>query len=331
MRGAAAVLAAGALALGVAACGGSDDGSAAGTGSAAAERLVVATTVAPLASIAENVIGDRHEVVQLVPDGTNSHTYEPTPSNAKDLERADVVFVNGLNLEKPTLTLAEANTSDGAEIVLLGERTVTPDEYVFDSSYPRDRGDPNPHLWVSPAFALRYGEIVTETMSKRDPENASYYATNLEALRGRIDALDAAITRTTASIPARNRKLVTYHDSYAYFAPVYGFRVIGAVQPSDFSEPSPKDVQDIITQVRESAVPAVFGSEVFPSDILTQISRESGARFVDRLSDDALPGQPGDPDHTYVGMMARNMRIIAENLGGDPSLMDGVNVTDVTS
>ena len=83
---------------------------------------IVALSVAPLADIARNVAGDEVTVVQLIPDGTDSHTYEPSPQNAKDLERADVVFLNGLHLEQPTLDLARANAKPGSEIVLMGER-----------------------------------------------------------------------------------------------------------------------------------------------------------------------------------------------------------------
>ena len=83
-------------------------------------------------------------------------------------------------------------------------------------------------------------------------------------LRGRIGALDDAIKATIASIPAQNRKLLTYHDSWAYFAPVYDMTVIGAIQPSDFAEPSARDIADMIQQIRAENVPAIFGSEVFP-------------------------------------------------------------------
>ena len=73
--------------------------------------------------------------------------------------------------------------------------------------------------------------------------------------------------------------MLTYHDSWAYFAPVYGMTVIGAIQPSDFAEPSAQDVADIIRQIRAKKVPAIFGSEVFPSPILEQIAEETGAQI----------------------------------------------------
>ena len=103
-------------------------------------KLNVATTVAPISSIARNVGGDRINLHGIIPDGTNSHTFEPAPSDAQILSKADLIIVNGLDLEDPTIELAEANLKDGAEIDTLGDKTITPDQYAFDFSFPKDRG-----------------------------------------------------------------------------------------------------------------------------------------------------------------------------------------------
>ena len=292
-------------------------------------RLKVVSTVSPLTNIVYNIGGERIALTGIVPEGVNSHTFEPAPSDAVTLSAADLIFVNGLNLELPSLELAEANLKDGAEIVLLGEQTITPAEYVYDFSFPREAGNPNPHLWTNPLYALKYAEIVRDKLVERDPDNADHYRANYEAFAERIAALDEAIQTTTASIPAGNRKLLTYHDSFAYFAPRYGYTVIGAIQPADFSEPSAQEVANLIEQVRAEGVPAIFGSEVFLSPVLEQIGREAGISYVDTLRDDDLPGEPGDSDHSYVGLMIYDLKIMAEALGGDPSLMDGVDTSNV--
>src|SRR3712207_4266919 len=179
-------------------------------------KLNVVTTVAPISSIARNIGGTHIDLYGIVPDGTNSHTFEPAPSDARILSQADIVFVNGLDLELPTIELAEANLRDGAEIVALGEQTITPDEWVFDFSFPEEDGHPNPHLWTNPPYAKRYAEIIAETLSRRDPDNAEYYAENLARYGAALDALDAAIAEAAATVPEENRKLLTYHDSWAY-------------------------------------------------------------------------------------------------------------------
>jgi len=292
-------------------------------------QLNVVTTVSPVTNIIYNIAGDRVTLVGIVPEGVNSHTFEPAPSDALALAKADIVFINGLNLEEPTRKLAEANLKEGAEIVLLGELVVSPDEYVFDFSFPEAEGSPNPHLWPNPLLSLKYAEIARDKLSQRDPSNADYYAANYDAFEERINELDVAIQQTVDSIPEANRRLLTYHDSWAYFSPRYGMTVIGAIQPSDFAEPSAQEVADLITQLREQEVPAVFGSEVFPSPVLEQIAREADVKFVEQLRDDDLPGSPGDPEHSYVGMMVENLRVMAEALGGDPSLIASFDKSNI--
>ncbi len=291
-------------------------------------KLNVVTTVAPISSIVRNIGGTRINLRGVVPDGTNSHTFEPAPSDAKVLAAADLIFVNGLNLELPTLELAEANLKDGAEIVSLGDQTITPEEWKFDFSFPEEDGDPNPHLWTNVPFAKRYAEIVAETLTAKDPEDAAYYAANLAAFSAVLDELDAGILEAIQTIPEANRKLLTYHDSWAYFAPHVGMTVIGAAQPSDFSEPSPRDVANLIEQIKAAGVPAVFGSEVFASDVLEQIAKESGAVYVDQLRDDDPPGEPNAPEHTYVGMMLKNMELMVTALGGSTEALAGIEPWD---
>lgn len=290
--------------------------------------LKVATTVAPISSIVRNIGGDRIELRGIVPDGTNSHTFEPAPSDAKILSKADVLIANGLDLEDPTIALAKDNMPDGSEIYTLGDKTVTPDQYAFDFSFPKDEGHPNPHLWTNVPYAMKYAELVAAELSRLDPDNADYFSENLERYQAALQALDDAIHATVDSIPEKNRRLLTYHDSWAYFAPNYGMTVIGAIQPSDFSEPSPREVAELIDQIKAENLPAIFGSEVFPSDVLEQIADEAGAEYVDDLRDDEPPGDPGDPDHTYIGMMKKNLQVMAAALAGDPTLMDTVDPSD---
>ena len=300
------------------------------TGSTTAPaKLHIVTTVSPITNIAYNIAGDKADISGIVPEGVNSHTFEPAPSDARKLAEADLIFANGLKLEEPTLKLAKANLKAGAEIVLLGEQTIQPDQYVYDFSFPKEAGSPNPHLWPNPQFALRYAEIIRDALAARDPDSADYYGANYAAFQQKIEKLDAGIRATVASIPAQNRKLLTYHDSWAYFAPVYGMTVIGAIQPSDFAEPSAKDIVGIIEQIRGEGVPAIFGSEVFPSPVLEQIARETDAQYVDDLRDDDLPGAPGDASHSYLGLMAENLRVMAEALGGDSSLITTVDTSNV--
>jgi ABC-type Zn uptake system ZnuABC Zn-binding protein ZnuA len=162
-----------------------------------------------------------------------------------------------------------------------------------------------------------------------DANNADYYSSNAERYISLLKDLDQGIMQAVQTIPPLNRKLLTYHDSWAYFAARYGMEVIGAVQPSDFGEPSPQYVAKLIDQIRSEKVTAIFGSEVFPSKVVEQIGREGNVKFVRELNDDALPGAPGDSDHTYVGMMLENMKNMIVPLGGTIEVLKGIEPDEV--
>ena len=292
--------------------------------------LQVATTVAPITSIVANIAGDTDTtIVGIVPEGTNSHTFEPKPSDAATLESADVVFINGLVLEEPTKELALANLKEGASVCELGTEILPESDYIYDFSFPLEGGKPNPHLWTNPPMAKAYAQLVRDVLSRRSPANAEVFAANYDAFAARIDALDEAMKVATATIPEAQRKLVTYHDAYAYFAKHYGFTVIGALQPSSFDEPTPKEIADLIAQITSEGVTAIFGSEVFPSPVLEQIGAETGVRYVDVLRDDDLLGAPGDPEHSWLGLMRFNFATMVEALGGDPAALNSLDVSDV--
>ena len=291
--------------------------------------LEVVTTVAPITSIVSNIGGDRISVTGIVPEGTNSHTFEPPPQAAAVMERADVVFVNGLQLEEPTFELAEANAPDDAVLVRLGDEVLPESEYVYDFSFPKEDGKPNPHLWTDPTWAARYADVVKDTLVAEDPGNADYYRANHTAFVGRATELATALRKDQATIPGGKRELLTYHDAYAYFAKTFGWNVIGAVQPSNFEDPQPKEVARIIEQVRERRVPVIFGSEVFPSKVLEQIGKETGARYEDTLRDDDLPGEPGGEEHSWLGLMRYDYRTMITGLGGTATNLDALDVSDV--
>ena len=308
----------------VSAAGCADDRAAAGDDG----RLQVATTVAPITSIAANVGGDRVKITGIVPEGTNSHTFEPKPSDAELLSRVDVLYVNGLKLEEPTTKLAEQNLRDGAQIVELGTTSIAPSEYAYDVSFPKSGGKPNPHLWTDPKYAIRYARVIRDDLVKRDPGNTAYYDANFERFKAKVDDFDTAMRTSFATIPRPRRKLLTYHDAYAYFGRDYGWDIIGAIQLSDFEDPTPKAVARLIDQVRAEKVPAIFGSEVFPSPVLAQIGKEAGVTYVDTLRDDDLPGEPGDPQHSWLGLMHYDYLTITEAMGGDATALKAFTPAD---
>ena len=292
-------------------------------------KLKVVATVAPIADLVRQIAGSRIELTQIIPAGTDSHTFEPRPSDARALREADLIVFNGLRLEVPTQRMADANRGPNTQYLMLGDNTVTQSEWIFDFSFPASRGDPNPHLWLNIPYAKSYAQLILNNLVELDPENADYFQANAGVLFARMDQLDAAIFQAVQTVPESNRKLLTYHDSWAYFARRYGMQVIGAVQPSDFSDPSPRQVAALIDQIRANRVPAIFGSEVYPSRVIEVIGRETGARYVDTLRDDDLPGPVGSSTHTYLGMMLENMRTMFSSLGGSTDMFQGIDPSPI--
>lgn len=310
-------------ALALAGCAGSDAG-----GDSGGHGLAVVTTVAPITSIAANIGGDKVSITGLVPEGTNSHTFEPPPSASAVLSKADVVFLNGLQLEEPTKDLADETAKDGSDIVEIGTAVLPESEYIYDFSFPEEEGKPNPHLWTDPTWAIKYAEVIRDTFVERDPDNADYYQANFAAFKAKATALADALRKDQESIPGP-RALLTYHDAYAYFADTFDWTVIGAIQPENFEDPAPKEIAELIDQIRAEDVPTIFGSEVFPSKALEQIADETGVRYEDTLRDDDLPGAPGDPEHSWLGLMRYDYVTMITGLGGQAPTLDALDVDDV--
>jgi manganese/iron transport system substrate-binding protein len=177
-------------------CGRDGDGGSASAPTTAASarqaggsspKLKVVTTVAPITSIAANVAGGLADIEGVVPEGTNSHTFEPAPSVAEVLSEADLIFINGLVLEEPTKKLAERNLKRGAKIVEIGTEILPESEWIYDFSFPKEEGKPNPHLWTDPTFARRYAEVIRRELSAKDQANAAAYQRNYDAFSGLID------------------------------------------------------------------------------------------------------------------------------------------------
>jgi ABC-type Zn uptake system ZnuABC Zn-binding protein ZnuA len=294
-------------------------------------KLNIVTSVAPITNIVQNIGGEKINLIGLVPEGVNSHTFDLVPSDAIKINNADLIIIDGLNLENELEKIANNAIAKNSKIHLLklGDNTVDKADWIFDFSFPKEKGDPNPHLWLNVYYAIKFANLTRDKLIEIDPFNSKYYTENSKKYTELLKQLDNGIKKSVMTIPPENRKLLTYHDSWAYFAPRYGMTVIGAIQPSDFGEPSAKDVADLIDQVRVEKVPAIFASEVFPTNIIDQIAKEGNITVVETLSDDDLPGKSGDNNHSYVGMMIENMKNMILPLGGNIEELKNINPKNI--
>lgn len=290
-------------------------------------KKVVVSDPANTALVRE-VAGGLVEIESLVPPGANGHTYEPVPADAVRAASADLYIENGRGLNDSVTRFVRANARPGTPRVTLAD--VIPEGEVISTDSAEQIASHghahsyNAHFWTDPVYAVLYVEKIAAALGALDPVHAATFAQRATAFTERLRALDGFFRAAIASIPERSRKLVVYHDSWSYFGRRYGIPVVGAIQPVSFSEPSADEIRRMIDQIRSEAVPAFFGSEVFPSDVLGAIASETGATYYSDLSDEELPGEPGSPEHTYEGMMIRNVRLITSALGGDPAILDAL-------
>ncbi|MEN9801856.1 MAG: hypothetical protein RLZ37_981 [Actinomycetota bacterium] len=277
-------------------------------------------------AIVREIAGDLLQVESLVPPGANGHTYEPVPSDAIRAATADLYIENGMELNEAVSTFVRANYRDGTPEINLSdaipENEVISTDSAAEIAAHGHAHSFNAHFWTDPIYAIAYAERIAVALGDLDPANAQIYADRSAAFIERLRVLDEATRAAIASIPIANRKLVVYHDSWSYFGRRYGIPIVGAIQPVSFSEPSAEEIRRMIDQIEAENVPAFFGSEVFPSDVLETIAAETGSTYYSDLSDEELPGDPGTPEHSYEGMMIQNVRLITSALGGDVSLLD---------
>jgi ABC-type Zn uptake system ZnuABC Zn-binding protein ZnuA len=217
------------------------------------DKLNVVTSVAPITNIVQNIGGDKINLIGLVPEGVNSHTFELKPSDTIKINDADLVIIDGLNLEANIEKIAEnviSKNPNNIQLLKLGDNTISKKDWVFDFSFPKENGDPNPHLWLNVEYAIKFANLTRDKLIEMDPTNSDYYIENSNKYTELLKKLDDGIRKSIETIPVENRKLLTYHDSWAYFAPRYGMKIIGAIQASDFSDLSPQDIAGLIDQVR---------------------------------------------------------------------------------
>ena len=281
------------------------------------EPYSVVATIGMIADVAERIAGERAEITALMGSGVDPHLYSPTRSDVRRLMRADVIFYNGLLLEgKMTDSLIRAATS-GKKVHAVTEQI--DERYLLEPE--AFAGLYDPHVWMDPTAWARAVEVIRGRLTEYDPEGASVYRANAEAVLTKIGELDAYAERVLATVPEGQRVLVTAHDAFNYFGKRYGFEVVGIQGLSTESEAGVRDIEQIVSLLVERNIKAVFvESTVSERNIKALVA---GARARGRevtiggeLFSDAM-GEAGAYEGTYIGMIDHNVTTIARALGGE--------------
>jgi ABC-type Zn uptake system ZnuABC Zn-binding protein ZnuA len=273
------------LALACAACGG---GGASGPDP---EGLRVVTTTTVFADIVDHVGGSRVAVMSIIPSGVGPEDYEPKPDDARKLADAQLVVSNGVGLDD-FLDRLIASAGEAPPRLVLGDGipALTVD------------GEENPHFWLDPTLVRQfYLPAIAAKLAELDPAGREEYEANAESYGAELDALDAELKDELAQIPAANRKLVTFHDAFPYFARHYDFELIGVILANVGQEPNASELADLVETVRNAGVTAVFSEAQFSPKLTQTLADEAGIRkVVTTLYNDALGPPPAD---SYLGLL----------------------------
>ncbi|MDZ7829039.1 MAG: zinc ABC transporter substrate-binding protein [Halofilum sp. (in: g-proteobacteria)] len=275
----------------------------------------VVTTIAMIGDVAHNVAGDCAEIEVLMGPGVDPHLYQASASDVRAFREADVIFYSGYSLEgqlgkvlekmsarKPTVAVAPASIGP-ADLITVQ------DVYGID-----------PHLWMDVSLWARIAPTIADALGKLAPECADVMQRRADDYRRELAALHDWIERSVASIPERQRVLVTAHDAFAYYGRAYGIEVEGIQGISTESEAGIGDIRAMVDIVVERGVPAVFIESTINPRTIEAVIEAAGRRGHEvelggELFSDAM-GEAGTPEGTYIGMLRANTLAIVAALGG---------------
>jgi zinc/manganese transport system substrate-binding protein len=289
-------------------------------------KLKVLTSILPIYCFTANVAGDLAEVSNLLPPGVGPHDYQLSPKDRRKLSEADLIVLNGLQLEAwvyPLLrsdsslrskTVTEAAADLGVNLIygtapLDGgtDPAATPSP-VASSGGAEDRRRPNPHVWLDPRLACQAVTNILRALQKADPARAAGYASNAARYAIRLQQLDEEIGRTLEAV--QGRSIITQHDAFAYFARRYALPIAGVIELVPEVQPSPKYLAALCRVARERKVKAIFTEPQFSPNLARQLGRDLGVAVA---SLDTLESGPLNPTAYETGMR-QNVRVLQKYL-----------------
>ena len=302
-------------ALGLAACGGVEDTQAEGIS-------VVATTFAPY-DFARELVGDNGSVSMLLPPGSETHSYEPTPKDILEIQNADVFIYVGGESDAWVTDVLES-VGEGVRAVtlmdcveLLEEETVEgmqAEEHEHEEHGHGHEAEYDEHVWTSPRNAALICEKIAAALCEADPENAGEYNANLASYRAELAKLDAAFTAIVAD---GARKTIIFADRFPflYFAREYGLSYVSAFSGcSEESQPSVQAVAALIDAVEKDGVPVIYYEELTDPKVARSIAEETGAKPLLLHSCHNVSREELQNGATYLSLMEQNVENLREGL-----------------
>ena len=279
--------------------------------------VVVASTTL-IGDVVQQVSGDLITLHVLLPVNSDPHSFSAAPKDVAMIEGAQLVFINGLNLEESLTDLIMANAGGKVVPVSNGIQTISLGEDHHAEGEAHDSEDaqaaPDPHVWMDPANVQIWVDTIAQELGQLDPENASIFQQNAEQYQAQLDQLDQWIREQVEQIPQEQRVLVTDHDTLGYFANTYGFQVIGVVVPggSTLSDPSAQQIAALEKTIFAFDTPAIFVDITVNPQVSERIAADTGTALV-KLYTGSLSEMDG-PAATYIDLMRYTVTSIVQAL-----------------
>ncbi len=275
---------------------------------------VVLTTFTVLADMTREVGGGRVEVHSITKPGAEIHGYEPTPSDLVRAAKADLVIENGLGLERWFEQFIDRSDAPSATLTA----GIRPIPIGRGSEY---EGKPNPHAWMSVSNAEIYVENIRKALTRLDPAGADVYRANADRYRRELRAVGAEVREALATVPPRQRVLVSCEGAFSYLARDLDLAE-GYIWPVNAErEGTPQQIAGLVEFVRERQPRGIFCESTMSPEAQEQVARETGTRVVGTLYVDSLSKADG-PVPTYLDLLRHDARVIAAGLTGTPTAKD---------
>ena len=273
----------------------------------AAEKIRVSSFSTILTEVAGQVGGDRVAVTAHVKPGVDPHEFEPKPADLRAVAEAQLVLLSAKHMEGYVGKLKESTGSKGA-LIEVGDGFAS---LKMQDGHDHGHAEEDPHWWHSVGNVQKATRIVRDELAKVSPQDKAVFSANADRYLARLDALQKWTRSKLAELPRNQRKLVTSHDAFQYFARENGFTVYAIAGLSSSDQPSSKKVADIIRAIKEQRVKAIFPESIENPKVLKEITRETGAKVGPELHADGLgEGDAG----TYEGMYKHNVTAIVDAL-----------------
>ncbi len=267
------------------------------------DGLNIVASFSILADVVENITGERCKVEYLVPIGENPEDYELLPGEMRMASDADVIFINGMNLEGAMEGALDRST--GTPLITLTEG-IKPIPLEGDDA-------PDPHAWLDAGLMKKYVDNILTSLLEMDPAGEEVYRQNAEKYLLRLEELDTWIRDEVSRIPEKNRVIVVSENAYKYYGEAYGLQTEGIWELNSHEEGTPQQISRVVEVVQGNNIPSLFVETTVDRRYMETVSRETGVPITGEVYTDAL-GPSGSGAETYIQMMEYNTLVFLEGL-----------------